>query len=76
MTWQHAADSTGTGLLEGWTGVFLGSLAFIAVVAVCCFGILARIRDRKENQRSIEALRAEREQKNAPGTEGGGPTVT
>jgi len=73
MIWQRSADATGSGLLEGWGGVVLGLLAFIAVVAVCGFGILARLRDRATDRRSIEALRAEREKKGAPETDSGDP---
>lgn len=65
MMLQKAVDATGSGLLSGWGGVVLGILAFLAVVAVCGFGILARLRDRAADRRSIEALRADREKKAA-----------
>ena len=73
MIWQRSADITGSGMFEGWGGLILGLLAFLAVVAVCGFGILARLRDRAADQRSIEAMRAEREKKGARETDSGDP---
>lgn len=73
MLLHKAVDATGTGLLSGWGGVLLGILAFLAVVAVCGFGILARLRDRASDRRSIEALRAERERA-AGGNAGSSPS--
>ena len=72
---QKAVDATGSGLLSGWGGVVLGILAFLAVVAVCGFGILARLRDRAADRRSLEALRADREKK-AAGDAGSPPEAT
>ena len=64
MSWQNAAgDVAGTGLFDGGMSpgvVLLGVLGFLAVVAVCGFGILARFRDREADRRSLEVLRAER----------------
>ena len=63
MTWQAAGDGTGSGLFEGgltWGVVLLGLLGLLALVAVCSFGVLARMRDRAADRRSLEALRAER----------------
>lgn len=80
MTWQQSAnDVSGTGLFDGgisWGVVLLGLLAFLAVVAVCGFGILARYRDRAADRRSLEVLRAERQ--SAPGetADGGAPTAS
>lgn len=74
-----AADVAGTGLFEGgmsWGVVLLGLLAFLAVVAVCGFGILARFRDRAADQRSLEVLRAERQKAlgaESDGSEPGSP---
>lgn len=63
MSWQQAArDSTGSGLFEdGLSGgmIVLCVLGFLAVVAVCGFGVLARLRDRASDRRSLEAFRAE-----------------
>ena len=59
-----AVDVAGTGLFDGgmsWGVVILGLLGFLAVVAVCGFGILARFRDRAADRRSLEVLRAERQ---------------
>ena len=72
MTWQAAGDGTGSGLFEGgltWGVVLLGLLALVALVAVCSFGVLARLRDREADRRSLEALRAER-----AASAGGDPT--
>lgn len=64
MTWMQAArDTTGSGLFDGgvsWGVIVLGVLGFLATVAVCGFGVLARLRDRAADRRSLEALRAER----------------
>jgi hypothetical protein len=75
MLSQKAVDATGSDLLSGWGGVVLGILAFLAVVAVCGFGILARLRDRAADRRSIEALRADRE-KGAAGNADSAPEET
>jgi hypothetical protein len=66
MTWQDAARATGSnssGMFEGgfsWGMVILAILGFLAVVAVCGFGVLARFRDRAADRRSLEALRRSR----------------
>jgi hypothetical protein len=63
VTLQAAGDGTGSGLFEGgltWGVVLLGLLGLLALVAVCSFGVLARLRDRAADRRSLEALRAER----------------
>ena len=55
MTWQAAGDGTGSGLFEGgltWGVVLLGLLGLLALVAVCSFGVLARMRDRAADRRS------------------------
>jgi hypothetical protein len=63
MTWQNAASgpgSTSSGLFDGgfsWGMVILAILGFLAVVAVCGFGVLARLRDRAADRRSLEAYR-------------------
>lgn len=64
MTWQQAAgDGTGSSLFESglsWGVVLLIVVGFLALVAVCSFGVLARLRDRAADRKSLEALRAER----------------
>jgi len=68
MTWQDAARATGSnssGLFDGgfsWGMGILVLLGFLAVVAVCGFGVLARYRDRASDRRSLEALRRSTEQ--------------
>jgi hypothetical protein len=73
MTWQAAAQRAGdSGLFEGglsWGTVVLGVLGVLALVAVCTFGILARLRDRAADQKSLEALRAERSARAEPNGE-------
>jgi len=64
MRGQFAAGvGAGSGLSDGgvsWGVIALGVLGFLALVAVCGFGVLARLRDREADRRSLEALRAER----------------
>ena len=68
MTWQDAAMASGSnssGLFDGgfsWKMVILAVLGFLAVVAVCGFGVLARYRDRAADRRSLQALRRSTEQ--------------
>jgi hypothetical protein len=63
MTWQEAAGgpgSTSSGLFDGgfsWGMAVLAILGFFAVVAVCGFGVVARLRDRASDRRSLEAFR-------------------
>jgi hypothetical protein len=62
MSWQavtQASGSTSSGLFEdgfGWQSVLIGVLAVLALIAVCTFGILARLRDRASDRRSLAAL--------------------
>ena len=63
MTLQDAASgpgSTSSGLFDGgfsWGMVILAFLGFLAVVAVCGFGVVARLRDRAADRRSLESFR-------------------
>jgi len=78
MTFQQtAADGTGAGLFEGgvsWGVIVLGVLGFLALVAVCGFGVLARLRDRAADRRSLEAWRAERAAAAGDAANGAPPT--
>jgi hypothetical protein len=71
MTWHDAARATGSnssGLFDGglsWGMAILAILGFLAVVAVCGFGVLARYRDRAADRRSLEALRRSTGQESA-----------
>jgi hypothetical protein len=39
-----------------WGLVLIGVVALLALTAVCTFGILARVRDRAADRKSLEAL--------------------
>jgi hypothetical protein len=75
MTWQDAARASGSnssGLFDGgfsWGVVMLAILGFLAVVAVCGFGVLARLRDRAADRRSLEALRRSTGQEGSDGAD-------
>ena len=62
MSWQptiHPQGSTPTDLFGGgfsWGLVLIGGIALLALTAVCTFGILARVRDRAADRRSLAAL--------------------
>ncbi|MEP6562450.1 MAG: hypothetical protein ABJD68_15410 [Nakamurella sp.] len=62
MSWQlaaHAPGSTKSGLFDSgfsWGLVLIGIVAVLALAAVCTFGILARLRDRAADRRSLDAL--------------------
>jgi len=64
MNWQvsttHGPGSTPSDLFDGgfsWGLVLIGLAALLALTAVCTFGILARVRDRAADRKSLEALR-------------------
>jgi hypothetical protein len=64
MNWQvsttHGPGSTPSDLFDGgfsWGLVLIGLAALLALTAVCTFGILARVRDRAADRRSLEVLR-------------------
>ena len=51
--------STPTDLFGGgfsWGFVLIGGIALLALIAVCTFGILARVRDRASDRRALAAL--------------------
>lgn len=61
MSWQSVAapGSTNSGLFDGglsWGLVLIGIVALLALTAVCTFGILARVRDRAADRKSLAAL--------------------
>jgi len=64
MSWQasavHGPGSTTSDLFEGgfsWGLVLIGIVALLALTAVCTFGILARLRDRAADRKSLASLR-------------------
>jgi hypothetical protein len=63
MSWQvsaaHTPGSTTSDLFDGgfsWGLVLLGLVGLLALTAVCTFGILARMRDRAADRKSLAAL--------------------
>lgn len=66
MSWHAAArgpGSTTTALFDGgfsWGLVLIGLVGFLALTAVCTFGILARVRDRAADRKSLAALQRSR----------------
>ena len=62
MTWHDAAQapgSTNSGLFDGgfsWGLVPIAVVALLALIAVCTFGVLARVRERAADRRSLAAL--------------------
>jgi hypothetical protein len=63
MNWQESVaqgpGSTTSDLFDGgfsWGLVLIGFVALLALTAVCTFGILARVRDRAADRKSLEAL--------------------
>jgi len=73
MSWHVSAvqtpGSTTTDLFDGgfsWGLVLIGAVALLALTAVCTFGILARIRDRAADRKSLAALHQSTQHKDQP----------
>jgi len=77
MNWQaaaaHTPGSTTSGLFDGGPSVglvLIGIVALLALTAVCTFGILARVRDRAADRKSLAALYQTSQPKVQSGNEG------
>jgi hypothetical protein len=79
MSWQvsaaHTPGSTTTDLFDGgfsWGLLLIGTVALLALTAVCTFGILARMRDRAADQKSLAALHHAAQDKDQPANQDSG----
>ena len=79
MSWQvsaaQAPGSTNSGLFSGgfsWGLLLIGIVALLALIAVCTFGVLARVRDRAADRKSLEALRRSTQPKSGSANQGTG----
>jgi hypothetical protein len=82
MSWQaaaaHAPGSTNSGLFDGglsWGMVLIGIIALLALTAVCTFGVLARVRDRAADRKSLAALHQSTQPKVQTGDKGTGQSA-